>query len=115
MTPENNLPVDNQQPDAKPQVHYANGGRSGTIYYTSDRTSFDVWYELAMPPALVIIGIPEPRHWEAHTKTPLSERTDILQFIGEQVTKDRLSGDGYFLIEYDNCMTIYPGKNPDAD
>ena len=98
-----------------PRVSYSEGGCSSTIHYVNQETMFDVWYEFAMPPALVIIGIPEPRHWEAHTKTPLSERTDILQFIGEQVLKDRLAGDGYFLIEYDNCMTIYSGKNPNAD
>ena len=115
MIPKNNSPADNQPVDANPQVSYSEGGRSGTIHYVSTETSFDLWYEFAMPPAIVIIGIPEPRFWEAQTKTPLSQRINILQFIGDQAIKDRLLGDGYLLIEYNNCMTIYSGRNPDAD
>ena len=114
MIPKNNSPADNQPVDDNPQVSYSEGGRSGTIHYVSTETSFDLWYEFAMPPAIVIIGIPEPRFWEAQTKTPLSQRTGILQFISEQVIKDRLLGNGYVLIEQDTIMTIYSGKNPDT-
>ena len=99
-----------QTAETGPQVRYTDG----TIYYTSHESSFDMWYEFAMSPAIVIIGIPEPRYWEAQTKTPLSERMDILQFIGERVIQDRLSGAGYARIEQDNIMTIYKGKDPDA-
>lgn len=104
----------NLNAETDPQVSYSDGGRSGTIYYTNHESSFDMWYELAMPPAIVIIGIPEPRYWEARTKTPLTERMSILQFIGKQVVTDRLSGEGYVRIEQDNIMTIYKGKDPDA-
>ena len=99
---------------SNPRVTYSEGGRSGTIHYKSTETSFDVWYELALSPALAIIGIPEPRYWEAQTKTPLSQRMPILQFIGDQVVIDQLQGDGYCLIDYDNIMTIYKGKNPNT-
>ncbi len=100
--------------EAVPQVRYADGGRSGTIHYTNNESSFEMWYELAMPPAIVIIGIPEPRYWEARTKTPLSERMAILQYIGERVIQDKLQGEGYVRIEQDNIMTIYKGNDPDA-
>lgn len=91
---------------------YSEAGRSGTIHFISRETKFDMWYEFAMPPALVIIGIPEPKYWEAQTKTPLSRRTGLLEFIGKQVIQDKLSGTGYFLID-DNILSICPGKNPD--
>jgi hypothetical protein len=97
-----------------PALSYSDGGRSGTIYYTSHEVSFDMWYELAMPPAIAIIGIPEPRHWEAQTKTPLSNRTVTLHWIGERVIQDKLQGAGYVRIEQDNIMTIYKGKDPDT-
>lgn len=106
--------ADNPNAGTSPQVSYSDGGRSGTMHYTSHESSFDLWYELAMPPAVVIIGIPEPRYWEARTKTPLSERTPILQWIGERVIQDRLSRAGYVRIEQDNILTIYKGKDPDA-
>ncbi|GAB2596049.1 hypothetical protein [Spirosoma areae] len=70
-----------------------------------------MWYELAGGSALAIINIPTPEHWEALTKTPLSQRDAILQFIGEQVLRDQVSTDGYFLTD-DNFITLYTGKNP---
>lgn len=100
--------------DAKsgPQVRYTDDGRGGTIHYASPETSFDMWYELAMPPAVVDIGVPEPRYWAGQTKTPLAQRKPILRFIGQQVVNDKLAGYGYFLFN-DQIMTIYKGKNPD--
>ncbi|GAB2563730.1 hypothetical protein [Spirosoma aerophilum] len=110
MTTDTNLNA-----DTTPQIRYSENGRSGTIYYTNHEISFDVWYEFAMPPALVLIGIPEPRHWEAQTNTPLSERPAILDFIGNSVIKDKLQSGAYARIEQDNIMTIYTGKDPDLD
>ncbi len=66
-----------------------------------------------MSPAVVDIGIPESKYWEAQTKTPLSQRKPILRFIGQQVVKDKLAGDGYALFN-DMIMTIYSGKRPDV-
>jgi hypothetical protein len=98
-------------PDIKtPQLQYSEDGRGGTIRYTSPETSFDLWYELAMPPALAIIGIHDVKHWEGHTKTPLAQREAILRSIGQQVVNDKLSGNGYYLIE-EQTMLICRGKN----
>ena len=99
--------------DNSPQLSYSQEGRGGTIHYTSHETSFDMWYEFAMSPAIVDIGIPESKYWEGKTKTPLAHRDDVLRFIGQQVVNDKLSGHGYFLFN-DQIMTIYNGKNPDA-
>lgn len=101
--------------DTGPRLSYSEGGRSGTIHYVSGEISFDVWYELAMPPAIVIIGIPEPRYWEYQTKTPLSERIAILHFIGERVIQDKLRSEGHVRIEQDNIMTIYSGRDPNGN
>ncbi len=105
-------PIENPNAESAPQVRYSDQGRGGTIFYTSPETSFDMWYELAMPPAVVNIGIPESRYWVDQTKTPLAQRKPILRFIGQQVVNDKLSGDGYFLFN-DQIMAIYEGKNPD--
>lgn len=95
-------------------LRYVHDGRGGTIYFQSEETSLEMWYELAMPPSIIIMGIPEPKYWEAHTKTPLSRREEILGFIGAQVIKDKLSGEGYFLID-DNILSICRGKNPNMN
>ncbi|GAB3782934.1 hypothetical protein GCM10028818_39820 [Spirosoma horti] len=102
--------TDNLHAQTNAQVSYADNGRSGTIYYTSSETRFDLWYELALEPAIAIIGIPKPQYWEAQTKTPLSQRTAILNFIGHQVVNDKVGGEGSFGIEQDNIMTIYRAK-----
>lgn len=102
----------NQPVGNTPQVNYSGDGRGGTIHYTNAKIRFDLWYELAMSPAIVIIGIPEPEYWEAQTKTPLSRRISILEFIGQQIIDDKLAGEGHIGIEQDNIMTIYRGKKP---
>lgn len=65
-----------------------------------------------MLPAVVDIGISESRYWEARTRTPLSQRNSILQFISEQVIHDKLAGKGYALSNA-MVMTVYSGKKPD--
>ena len=80
-----------------PTLRYVQDGRGGTIYYSSPETSFKLWYEFALSPALVIIGIPEPRYWVGQTKTPLDQRDYLLTLIGEQVVTDKLSGDAGML------------------
>ena len=104
--------ADNPNAEPRPYVRYTHDGRGGTIHYTSPETSFAMWYELAMPPAVVIIGITEPRYWEYQTKTPLVRREAILGLIGQQVVNDKLSGNGYCLFD-DQIMSICRGKKPD--
>ena len=106
--------TENPYTESGPNVRYTHDGRGGTIHYASPETSFEMWYELAMPPAVVIIGITEPRYWEYQTKTPLAQREAILGFIGHQVVNDKLSGNGYFMFD-DQIMSICRGKNPDPD
>lgn len=102
-------PTDSLNAGTSPQLRYTQDGRGGTIYYSSAETTFDLWYEFALSPAIVDIGIPEPRYWVGQTKTPLSQREAILRFIGEQVVNDKLSGEGYFRYN-DNSMIICGGS-----
>lgn len=95
----------------KRHLRYTDAGRSGTIHYLSQKTRFDLWYELAGGNAVAIIGIPAPQHWASQTHTSLLQRTRMLRYIGRQVINDRLSGDGYFLFD-DSILTIYSGKIP---
>lgn len=92
-------------------VHYTSEGRAGTVHYRSPAASFDLWYEFAGGAALAIIDIPTPEQWTARTNTPLSQRLEILQFIGEQVVKDQTHGLGSYTIGHD-VLTIYSGPKP---
>lgn len=92
--------------DHSPRLHYMTEGRGGTIRFENDLTVFNLWWEYAMSPALILIGIPSEKHWEASTKLSLEQRADVLRFIGEQVVADRASGSGRFVYD-DQIMTIY--------
>ncbi|WP_232074185.1 hypothetical protein [Spirosoma aureum] len=93
------------------RILYTSEGRSGTVHFRSEETSFDMWYEFAGGNALAIINIPTPQYWQQLTKTPLLQRPAILQFIGEQVVRDQVTSEGYFRID-DDFITIYTGREP---
>lgn len=94
-----------------PQLTYTDGGRSGTIHYSSDENSFDTWYELAVGSAVAFIKIPSINFWEVKTKIPAGQRQAVIEFIGNEVVKNKLNNDGYFLLD-DDFITLYSGKNP---
>ncbi len=94
-----------------PQLKYTDGGRSGTIHYSSDETSFDMWYELAAGPAVAFIKIPPVNFWKTQIKIPIDQRQAVITFIGSEVVKNKLSNDGYFLLD-DDFITLYSGKSP---
>ena len=96
-----------------PQLKYTDGGRSGTMHYSSDESSFDMWYELAAGSAVAFIKIPSINFWEAQTKIPVYQRQAVIGFIGNEVVKNKLNNDGYFLLD-DNFIMLYSGKNPDS-
>jgi hypothetical protein len=82
-------------------------GRGGTIYYDSETSHFNMWWEFAGGNALAIIAIPEEKNWTAVTQLPLEQRDTVLRFIGEQVVdRQTTGGRGSFIIG-DNVLTIY--------
>lgn len=90
-----------------PRLVYNTQGRGGTIRFEDQVTAFDLWWEYAKSPALVLIGgIPSEKYWEKATGIPVDRRTDTLRFIGEQLVVEQTSGRGTFTID-DETMTIY--------
>jgi hypothetical protein len=94
------------QEENAPRITYTSGGRTGTIHYVSKETSFDLSYEFAGGNALAIIDIPAEQQWEQSTKTPISQRTAILNSIGTQVVRDQTTSGGRFEIG-SNTLTIF--------
>lgn len=88
------------------KLRYENNGSGGSIYFQNERTSFSMWWEFAGEDAVAIVAIPSVQQWQQQTHLPLSERDSVLNFIGEQVVKDQLSGNGSFLIG-ENVITYY--------
>lgn len=95
-----------QQLDGRPRLRYDDAGRGGTIWFENLDTRFDMWWEFAGGDALVILDIPTEEQWEARTKLPLDQREKVLNFIGEQIVEDKISGTGSFIIGH-NVITFY--------
>jgi len=88
------------------RIRYTSEGRSGNVYFESDETSFDLWWEFAGGDALAIINIHTEKTWEAQTRLPLDKRDAVLAFIAAQVIQDQASGRGTYEVS-DNFLTIY--------
>jgi len=89
------------------KLRYSDYGRGGTIFYESPEGQFDMWWEFGGGKAVVIVDIPGAEHWEARTKLPLSKRSEVLQFIGEQVIADKMSSSTASFVIGDNVITFY--------
>lgn len=88
------------------RIRYSSEGRSGNVYFESDETSFNLWWEFAGGDALAIINIPTEETWEVQTGLPLEKRDAVLAFIAAQVIQDQASGRGTYEVS-DNFLTIY--------
>ena len=94
-------------PEGKPTLRITTEGRGGTIYYDSETSHFNMWWEFGGGNALAIIDIPTVKNWTAVTQLPVEQRDIVLHFIGEQVVdRQTTGGRGSFIIG-DNVLTIY--------
>ncbi len=83
-----------------PKVSYSNDGRSGHVWYRSREAEFAMYFEFSGGDCIASISIPGPEDWEKHTGLPLSQRDEVLDFIGQQVVKDQTTdGKGSFKVE----------------
>lgn len=81
-----------------PGLRYENSGRGGTVHFANDHVTFDMWWEFAGGGAIAIVDIPTKEHWQQRTHLALDERDRVIEFIGDQILKDQLSGSGYFVV-----------------
>ncbi len=70
-------------------------GRGGTITYRDGEINIPFNWELAMPPGVIMIFIPKAQHWESRTGLPSDSRTEILEFVSQQVIIDKAPGCKY--------------------
>jgi hypothetical protein len=89
-----------------PRLQYKNSGRSGSIIFQNDLSSFELWWEFGGGNALVIIDIPTEHDWIKITGLPLDQRSDTLRFIAEQVIEDQTSSAHKYEIS-DRWITIF--------
>lgn len=88
------------------QLLYSENGRDGYVRFQSDVTTFDMYWEFGGGKALALISIPTVAEWTGKTRLPLSQREEVLHFIGERVVRDKCAGGNRFSIGPD-CLTIW--------
>lgn len=92
--------------EGNPKLYYS-GDRDGySINFESLEGSFTMWWELGTGDAAGLIGVPNPEHWEAKTKIPLTRRELVLTYIAEWAVEEQVGDQGSFLIG-DDVMTIF--------
>jgi len=89
-----------------PRLRYVSQGRSGSIIFQNDHTSFEMWWEFGGGNVLAIIDVPTESQWTGRTKLPLEHRDGVLRFIAEQVVDDQAGGRAGYEIG-DGVITIF--------
>ncbi|MCW5897897.1 MAG: hypothetical protein KIT10_01400 [Flavobacteriales bacterium] len=89
-------------------LSYTSQGRGGTVHYRDDRTSFSLWWEFAVEPAVAIIGVPNRAAWENTTGLPVEERDATLGWIAHRALLDQVPGGGLYRVAEDH-ITLYGG------
>ena len=100
------FPAKSKNMENNPALEYQNEGRGGSVIFKNDKTRFSMWWEFGGDDVVAFVNIPVEDEWENYTQLPLSERKSTLTFIGEQIVRDQLSGNGTYIIGQD-VITFY--------
>ncbi len=87
-------------------LQFVSKGRGGTVVYADDRTTFNMWWEFALEPAVAIIGIANRAAWEQTTGISLEERDATLNWIAARALHDQVPSGGAFRVD-ENHITLY--------
>jgi hypothetical protein len=82
-------------------LEYSGTFRGGTITYIEGDMRIPFYHEMYGGKYKFGIDIPNESQWEAQTKTPLSRRQDIIEFLAQTVQKQQASSWQYDIRETD--------------
>lgn len=78
------------------KVEFKSNKKDQYIHYTNEKTSFKLKYEAGDNDAiLALVIVPEDADWEHDTQSRLSEKRNILEFIGEEFVARQAPGGEY--------------------
>ena len=78
-------------------LEYKGNFRSGTIIYIDNEVRIEFYHEMGGGNCMFYIDIPSEDQWEATTKTPISERKDIIEFVAARVKSEQASNCNYII------------------
>lgn len=82
-------------PATDARLVYAEYPRGGTVTYVRGKTRLVFDWEFGGGDTVSLIFVPREEHWESRTGLPLSERPSVLDFVGQQVVRDKARGCKY--------------------
>ena len=88
------------------RIEYEGTLRSGSVIYLDVDTRIEFSNEMGGGNCLAFINIPSEMQWEAATKTPLSRRKDILEYVAAAVQSQQASN-CYYEIKEDSISFYY--------
>lgn len=77
------------------RLEYYEYPRGGTVTYVKGNTRLVFDWEFGGRDTVSLIFVPREEHWESRTGLPLSERPSVLDFVGQQVVRDKARGCKY--------------------
>ena len=72
-------------------IKYEGNFRASTIIYIDDEIRIEFYHEMGGGNCMFYIDTPTEEKWEAQTKTPLSSRKEILEFVATTVQRQQAS------------------------
>jgi len=76
-------------------IEYEGNFRSGTIIYIDGDKRIEFYHEMGGGNCMFYVDIPTEEKWEAQTKTLLSSRKEILEFVATTVQRQQASNCNY--------------------
>jgi len=86
------------------KVWFEESGRSGKVVFQGEGHSFSMYWEFGGGDVVAIIDVPTEEKWEKQTGIPLIKRPEILNFIGSETVRQKLSTNGYFKLAEDSIL-----------
>ncbi len=88
------------------RVEYKGNQRAGSVIYTDKDTRIEFGNEMGGGNCMVYLTIPTEEQWEAATKTDLSRRKEILEYVAAAVQAQQASN-CYFEIKENEIGFYY--------
>ena len=87
------------------KIEYEGTFRAGTITYVEGDLRINFYHEMGGGNCMFYVDIPTEEKWEVQTRTPLSRRQEILEFVAETVRREQASSTRYEI--QDSAIVYY--------
>jgi hypothetical protein len=88
------------------EVWFEESGRDGKVGFKGEGHRFGMYWEFGGGDVVAIINVPSADKWVEKTGIALGKRQKILDFIGTETVRQKISTKGHFKIE-ENSIFIY--------